>query len=119
MAVKAVGKQVGISAKKLRPILNALRGKPVTEALEQLRFSPGPNAESVAAVLRSAAANAENNNALDPTRLRVVGAFADQAVRLRRFRARSRGRAGKVLRPASHITILVDEQGTVGVGRGA
>ena len=111
MAVKAVGKQVGISAKRLRPVLNALRGKPVQEALEQLRFQPGPTAESVAAVLRSAAANAENNNALDPTRLRVVGAFADQAVRLRRFRARSRGRVGKVLRPASHITILVDEQG--------
>ena len=83
MAVKAVGKQVGISAKKLRPILNALRGKPVTEALEQLRFSPGPNAESVAAVLRSAAANAEKNNALDPTRLGAGGAFPAQAGRPR------------------------------------
>ena len=111
MAVKAVGKQVGISAKRLRPLLNALRGRQVQEALETLRFQPGPTAESVAAVLRSAAANAENNNRLDPTRLRIVGAFADQAVRLRRFRARSRGRSGRVMRPASHITILVDEQG--------
>ena len=109
MAVKAVGKQVGISAKRLRPVLNALRGKPVQEALETLRFAPGPTAASVAAVLRSAAANAENNNQLDPTRLRIVGAFADQAVRLRRFRARSRGRVGKVRRQASHITIVVDD----------
>ena len=111
MAVRAVGKQVGISAKRLRPLLDALRGKPVQEALEALRFQPGPTAESVAAVLRSAAANAENNGGLDPTRLRVAGAFADQAVRLRRFRARARGRSGRVMRPASHITILVDVQG--------
>ena len=110
MAVKAVGKQVGISPKRLRPVLGALRGKLVQEALDALRFQPGPTAERVAAVLRSAAANAENNNALDPTRLRVVRAYADPAVQLRRFRARSRGRVGRVRRPASHITIVVDEQ---------
>ena len=80
------------------------------EALDALRFQPGPTAERVAAVLKSAAANGENNHALDPTRLRVVRAYADQAVELRRFRARSRGRVGHVRRPASHITIVVDEQ---------
>ena len=110
MAVRAVAKQVGISPKRLRPVLVALRGKRVQEALDALRFQPGPTAERVAAVLRSAAANAENNNALDPTRLRVVRAYADQAVELRRIRARSRGRVGRVRRPASHITIIVDEQ---------
>ncbi len=109
MPVKAVGKQVGISTKRVRPLLRAVQGMHVNDAIEALRFQPGPTAEKVAALLRSAAANAENNNNLDPTRLRVVGAYANQAVAIRRFRARSRGRVGHVRRPASHITVLVDE----------
>ena len=110
MPVKAMGKQIGISTKRVRPLLNALKGKRVQEALAKLQFTPGPTAECVAGILRSAAANAENNDSLDPTRLVVVKAYADQAVALRRFRARSRGRVGKVSRQASHITIIVDEQ---------
>ena len=110
MPVKAMGKQIGISTKRVRPLLNALKGKRVQEALAGLQFTPGPTAECVAGILRSAAANAENNESLDPTRLVVVKAYADQAVALRRFRARSRGRVGKVARQASHITIIVDEQ---------
>lgn len=109
MPVKAVGKQVGISPKRVRLLLRAIQGMQVTDAVEALRFQPGPIAENVSAILRSAAANAENNNAMDPTRLKVVTAFADQAVVLRRFRARSRGRVGHVRRKASHITIVVDE----------
>ncbi len=109
MAVKARAKQVGISPKRVRLVLDTLRGRSVLEVLEELRFYPGPTAEAVASILKSAAANAENNNAMDPTRLKVVGAFADQAVVMRRFRARSRGRVGRVRRQASHITILVDE----------
>ena len=112
MPVKAVARQVGISTKRVRPVLEELRGKPVQAGLDALRFQPGPTAERVAAVLRSAAANAENNDNLDPTRLYVVRTYADQAVKLRRFRARSRGRVGRVNRPASHITIIVDERGS-------
>lgn len=110
MPVKAVGKQVGISTKRVRPLLRAMCGKPVPEALAGLQYTPGPTAERVAALLKSAAANAENNNAMDPSSLVVVNAYADQAVSLRRFRARSRGRVGRVNRPASHITIVVDEK---------
>jgi len=110
MTVKAMGKQVGISPKRVRLVLRAIQGMPVNDAVEALRFQPGPTAASVSAVLRSAAANAENNNGMDPTRLKVVTAFANQAVSLRRFRARSRGRVGHVRRQASHITIVVDEQ---------
>ena len=110
MPVKAVGRQVGISPKRMRPVLRALRGRPVHEALDELRFRPGPTAEQVASVLRSAAANAENNDGLDATRLVVVSAYADQAVKARRFRARSRGRMGRIQRQASHVTIVVDEQ---------
>ena len=79
-------------------------------ALDELRFQPGPTAEQVASLLKSAAANAENNDGLNPTRLVVVSAFANQAVKMRRFRARSRGRVGRVERQATHITIVVDEK---------
>lgn len=109
MSVKAVGKQVGVSPKRVRLLLRAIQGMPVSDAIESLRFQPGSTAESVSAILRSAASNAENNNSMDPTRLKVVTAYADQAVSLRRFRARSRGRVGHVRRKASHITIVVDE----------
>jgi large subunit ribosomal protein L22 len=109
MPVKAVGKQVGISPKRIRLVLRAIQGMQVNDAVEALRFQPGPTAANVSAVLRSAAANAENNNGMDPSRLKVVTAFANQAVSLRRFRARSRGRVGHVRRQASHITIIVDE----------
>jgi large subunit ribosomal protein L22 len=109
MPVKARGKQVGISPKRVRLVLRAIQGMQVSDAIEALRFQPGPTAASVSAILRSAAANAENNNSMDPSRLKVVTAFADQAVQLRRFRARSRGRVGQVRRQASHITIIVDE----------
>lgn len=109
MLVKAVGKQVGISPKRVRLVLRAIQGMRVNDAVEALRFQPGPTAANVSSVLRSAAANAENNNGMDPTRLKVVTAFANQAVSLRRFRARSRGRVGRVRRQASHITIIVDE----------
>jgi large subunit ribosomal protein L22 len=109
MPVKAVGKQVGISVKRVRLVLDQLRGKHVQDAVEALRFTPGPTAAAVSAILRSAAANAENNNAMDPSRLTVVLAYADQGVSLRRVRARSRGRVGRVRRQASHITIVVDQ----------
>lgn len=110
MPVKAIGRQIGISPKRVRPLLRALQGRPVQTALDELRFQPGPTAEQVASLLKSAAANAENNDGLNPTRLVVVSAFANQAVKMRRFRARSRGRVGRVERQATHITIVVDEK---------
>ena len=110
MPVKAVSKQVGISPKRVRLVLRALQGRPVLPALDALRFQPGPTAEEIAGLLKSAAANAENNNGLDPTKLVVTSAYADQGVQMRRFRARSRGRVGRVRRQASHITIVVDEK---------
>ena len=111
MAVRAVSKGVGISPKRLHPLLVAVRGKPVQEVLEALRFVPGPVAARLAKVVRSAVANAENNLMLNPNRLRVVGATADPGPVTRRFRARARGRVGPVLRRSSKITIVVDEEG--------
>ena len=109
MAVKAMLKGVGISRKRLEPAIEIVRGKPVQQALDILKFQPGPAAEKVAKVLRSAAANAENNAGLNIGRLRVVRAFADRGPVLRRWRAKARGRVGRIRRPTSHITIEVDE----------
>ncbi len=110
MPVRAVGRQVGISPKRVRLLLRELQGRPAQQALDGLRFQPGPTAEEIAGLLRSAMANAENNNGLDPTKLVVVSAYADQGVQMRRLRSRSRGRVGRVRRQSSHITIVVDEK---------
>ena len=111
MAVKAMSKSVGISPKKLRHLMRTVQGMRVQEALDALRFMTSPAAARVAKVVHSAAANAENTLMLNPSRLRVVSAYADPGPVLKRFRARARGRAGPLLRRTSHITVLVDEEG--------
>jgi len=110
MAVQATSKGITISPKKLKWVVNLVRGKPVAEALTILRFSPSPGAQEVAKVVKSAVANAENNLLLDPEALRVVGIFANKGPSLKRFRPRARGRAGRISKRSSHITVLVDEE---------
>ncbi len=110
MEVRAVAKDTGISPRKVRPLVNMVRGKKVDEALTLLRFTPTPTARVVAKVVKSAAANAENNFHLDPSVLKVVSIFADDARTLKRFRARARGRANTILKHSSHITVIVAEQ---------
>ncbi|MCS7003026.1 MAG: 50S ribosomal protein L22 [Dehalococcoidia bacterium] len=108
--VRAVAKRVGVSPRKVRLIIDLIRGKRVAEALTLLQFLPQPSARDVAKVVKSAAANAENNNLMDPDRLVIVRAFADDGPSLRRFRARSRGRVSPIRRRTSHITVYVDER---------
>ena len=111
MAVKAVAKNIGMSPKKMRRILSTVRGKKVEAALEILRFLPSPAAKAVAKVVKSAANNAENNNMMSPEELRIVEIRADVGPTLKRFRARSRGRASRIIKRSSHITVIVDEEG--------
>jgi large subunit ribosomal protein L22 len=87
-----------------------VRGKQVDEALTLLRFTPTPKAKVVAKVVRSAVANAENNFQMDPADLKIVRIYVDEAVRMRRFRPRSRGRASPIRKNSSHITVVVAEQ---------
>jgi large subunit ribosomal protein L22 len=82
----------------------------VEDALSLLRFMPTPHAGLVAKIVKSAAANAENNYALDPDSLFVKRAVADDSRRLRRFRPAARGRVHSYRRRTSHITIVVDER---------
>jgi large subunit ribosomal protein L22 len=81
-----------------------------------LKFMPSPVAAQVAKVVKSATANAENELVARTSELRIVEAFADEAPQLKRFRARARGRANRMLRRSSHITVVVDEE-AVGIGQ--
>mgnify|MGYP000032327965 FL=1 len=110
MAVQATAKGVTISAKKLKWLANMVRGKNVEEALTILKYAPTPAAQEVAKVVKSAAANAENNLFLEPDALRVVAIYANKGPSLKRFRPAARGRAGKINKRSSHITVVVDEE---------
>ena len=110
MEVRAVAKDTGISPRKVRPLVDMVRGNRVNEALTKLRFASSPVARVVAKTVKSAAANAENNFQMDPSDLRIVGIFADEARTLKRLRPRARGRANRILKRSSHITVVVAEQ---------
>ena len=109
MEVRAIAKDTGISPSKVRPIVDMIRGKGVAEALTMLKFTPSPTARVVAKVVKSAAANAENNFHMPPE-LRIVDIFVNGAMTLKRFRPRARGRANPILKRSSHITVVVAEQ---------
>lgn len=109
MPAKASATNVRVSARKVRLLLRELPGKNIDDAITYLRFSGKPIARSVAKVVKSAAANAENNYQMSPDDLRVVRAYADEARTLKRFKPRSRGRVSPILRRFSHITVIVDE----------
>ncbi|MBA7604838.1 50S ribosomal protein L22 [subsurface metagenome] len=110
MEVSAMAKDTGISARKIRPLVDMVRGKKVDEALTILRFTPTPNARVVAKVVKSAAANAENNFQMSPSDLKIVSIFADDAPTLKRYRPRARARVSPILKRSSHITVIVAEQ---------
>lgn len=110
MKVKAIAKDVGISPQKVRLVIDMVRGRKVDEALTILSFSPTPTAKAVAKVIKSAAANAENNFQMPPAELRITDIFADQGHTLKRFRPQSRGRVSPILKRSSNITVFVTEE---------
>ena len=110
MAVKALSKNTGLSVKKLKPIIDLIRGMPVSDALNALQFMPSPAAARVAKVVKSAAANAENEIFASPQNLKIVEIYANEGPSIKRFRARARGRAARIIRRSSHITVVVDEK---------
>ena len=110
MEVRAVAKDTGLSPRKVRLLVDMVRGKGVDEALTLLKFAPSPLAQVVAKVVKSAAANAENNFQMTPSDLKIVNIFADEARSLKRYRPRARGRVGRILKRSSHITVIVAER---------
>jgi large subunit ribosomal protein L22 len=107
LEVRAIAKEVRVSPQKVGLILDLIRGKGVEEALAILRFSPSPTARVVAKVVKSAAANAENNFQMSPSSLSIVKAYADKGRTLKRFRPKARGRINPILKRSTHITIVV------------
>ena len=110
MRVHATARNIRVSARKVRLLLDELPGKPIDEASTLLRYSGKPIAKVVDKVLQSAAANAENNYNMARDELHVVEAFAGEGPTLKRFKPRSRGRVSPIMRRTAHITVVVDER---------
>ncbi len=111
MEVRAVAKNIRRSPQKVRLVVDQVRGRSVGEALAILSLMPQGAARDVYKVVKSAAANAENNFDMDADTLYVHRIFVDEAPTLKRFKARSHGRAAPRLKRASHITAVVEERG--------
>lgn len=109
MRVKATARYVLISPYKARLVIDTIRGKKVDEALKILNSLPKKGARIIKKVLLSAIANAENNYGMDPDMLYVVRAYVDEGPRLKRIWPRGWGRASRILRRMSHITVEVEE----------
>ena len=107
---RAIGKMIRISPYKLNLEAKSIRGKKVDDALSYLEFSKKRISNTVKDTLESAIANAENNHALDIDKLYVDEAFVGKNMVMKRFRARARGRAAKILKPFSQLTIVLKEQ---------
>ncbi len=110
MKVRAQARFIRQSPYKVRRVLDLIRGLPVEEAERVLEFTSRAAAEPIRKVLRSAVANAEHNHALDAEELFVAEAFADEGPTLRRVRPRARGRATRIRKRTSHITVAVAER---------
>ena len=103
----AVGNMIRVSPQKLNLVAGLIRGKPVEKALADLSFSKKRHAGDVKKVLQSAIANAENNHHLDVDQLVVSEASVGKSLVMKRFRARARGRVGKIMKPFSRLRIIV------------
>ena len=106
---RAVARTIRVSPQKLNLVAQLIRGKKVDAALADLTFSRKRIAETVKKTLESAIANAENNHDLDVDALIVAEAYVGKSITMKRFHARGRGRASRVEKPFSHLTIVVRE----------
>lgn len=110
MEAKALARQIRISPQKARLVADLVRGKNVETALNTLRFMPKKGARILRKVIESALANASQNEAIDVDTLYVKTIFIDGGPMLKRIMPRAQGRATKILKRSSHITVVLDEQ---------
>jgi large subunit ribosomal protein L22 len=101
---------VRVSPTKARRVIDLVRGKTVEQALDILRWAPQAASEPVAKVIASAAANAQNNEGLDPSTLVVATVYADEGPTAKRIRPRAQGRAFRIRKRTSHITVIVESR---------
>jgi large subunit ribosomal protein L22 len=110
MEVKAVARFVRLSPRKARLIMDQIRGKQVEEAINLLSFAPQKSAFMIKKLVNSAVSNAEQNTELDVDKLYIKRVFADQGPSLKRFRARALGRASRIRKRTSHLTVVLEEK---------
>jgi large subunit ribosomal protein L22 len=110
MEVRAVSKYLRISPTKVRLVADLVRGKQVQEALTVLKFIPKKGSRYVNKTLRSALANAENTKEIDVETLFIKTIMIDEGPRLKRFRPRAMGRATRIIKRSSHITVVLAER---------
>ena len=109
MEVAAKLKHARISPQKCRLVVDQIRGLPVERALQVLTFSPKKAAAIFKKVLESAIANAEHNEGADIDELKVSATFVDEGPTMKRIQARAKGRANRILKRTSHITVMVSD----------
>jgi large subunit ribosomal protein L22 len=110
MQAKAIARQVRVAPRKARLVVDLIRGKHVGEAFAILRNTPKAASPIVEKVLKSAVANAEHNYELEADNLVVESVFVDEGPTMKRFRPRAMGRASRINKRTSHITIIVSEK---------
>ena len=110
ISVTAVNKNVRSSTRKIALILDFIRGKKADVAIRDLEFTRKRIAHDVRKTVQSAIANAENNHDLDVDRLYVAEAYVGRTMVMKRWRARARGRTGKILKPFSNLRVIVRER---------
>ena len=110
MEVRAVAKYIRVSSRKVRLVVDLVRGRPVNEAMALLRFMPQSAARDVAKVVKSAVANAEQNSHMSAEDLFITRITADEGPTMKRFRPRAHGRASPILKRSTHITVVVDQK---------
>jgi large subunit ribosomal protein L22 len=110
MESKAVAKYVRISPRKARLVMNEVRGKKAGDAITKLTFSPQKAATLLKKLIESAVANAESSTDIDVDKLYIKRIFADEGPTLKRFRPRAMGRATRIRKRTSHLTVILDEE---------
>lgn len=110
METKAVARFIRISPQKIRLMMDQVRGKRVEEALNLLMFAPQRGGRILRKLISSAVANAEENEGLDVDTLYIKRIYADQGPTLKRWRARALGRATRINKRTSHLTVVLDEE---------
>lgn len=110
MEVRAVGRGFRVQPRKVRIVADEVRGKHAVLALAQLRYHKSKGARMLHKVLRSAVGNAMENSSLSPETLVITRIEVDEGMRLKRIRARAQGRANRILKRSSHITVILEER---------
>jgi len=110
METKAVAKFVRISPRKIRLVMDQVRGKQVGEALNMLSFAPQRGARILKKLVNSAIANAEQNKGVDVDSLYIRRVYADEGPTLKRWRPRAQGRATSIRKRTSHLTVVLNEK---------